>query len=124
MDDRRALGNTGEAIAAAHLVGLGYRIVAKQARTPFGELDLVAEDGEEVVFVEVKTRQDLTFGFPEESVTAQKLRHITSSAQHFLSARAWEARSYRIDVIAIVLPAHSPSQLTHLKAVDSDGALW
>ncbi len=124
MDERRALGNKGEAIAAAHLKSLGYTIMATQARTPFGELDLVAGDGEEIVFVEVKTRQSLAFGYPEESVTRSKLAHVAASAEAFLASRSWEARPYRIDVISIVLLPNMSPELTHLKAVDSGGALW
>lgn len=120
MDARRQFGDAGEGLAAAFLKGKGFRILERQVRTPpFGEIDLVCEDGDELVFAEVKTRQSDEFGYPEESVTRAKFRHMRSSAEAFLSARGWEDRFWRIDVIAIRIFLGRDPEIVHLKAVDT-----
>lgn len=119
MDARRAFGDAGEDLAAAHLAGLGLRVLDRQVRTAFGEVDLVCEDGDELVFVEVKTRQSDEFGYPEASVTPAKFRHMVASAEAVLSARGWEARFWRLDVVAIRLLPGTEPEIVHLKAVDT-----
>jgi putative endonuclease len=121
MDVRRSLGNEGESIAADYLRAKGYVVAARQHRTPFGEIDIVALDGKEVVFVEVKTRQDTTFGFPEEAVTPQKIAHVAAAGQAFLQERAWDDRPFRIDIIAILLPPGEDPKIEHLEGVDGPG---
>src|SRR5437899_12373319 len=69
-----SLGTSGEALAEDHLLGLGYRIVGRDVRTPLGQLDLVAMDGATLVFVEVKTRAGTRFGLPQEAVDRRKIR--------------------------------------------------
>lgn len=118
MDSRKSFGDAGEAFAAAHLARVGLRIIDRQVRTVFGEVDLVCEDGDEIVFVEVKTRQSDEFGYPEEAVTPSKFRHMVASAEAVLSERGWEKRFWRIDVVAIRLLPGADPEVTHLKAVD------
>lgn len=118
-DPRRAFGDAGENLAASFLARAGFSILDRQARTPFGEIDLVCEDGDELAFVEVKTRQSDEFGYPEESITPAKFRHMVASAEAFLAARGWENRLWRLDVVAIrVVPGTDP-EIVHLKAVDT-----
>ena len=62
------LGTEGEALAAEHLEGLGYRVLERDLKLPLGQIDLVALDGETLVFVEVKTRAGTSFGLPQEAV--------------------------------------------------------
>jgi putative endonuclease len=69
------LGKWGEQLAVEHLTGLGYQIIAVNHRTPFGEIDIIAQDGNELVFVEVKTRSSNALGNPEGSVTSKKHQH-------------------------------------------------
>ena len=115
--DLRSLGNKGERIAADFLKKKDYQIIAKQYRTRVGEIDLVAKDGEEVVFVEVKTITTKSFGHPEESVTEKKLMHIARTAELFLKEHAWEEKPFRIDVIAIFLDGESV-EIEHFESVD------
>lgn len=96
----------------------GMRVLDRQVRTAFGEVDLVCEDGDEVVFVEVKTRRSDEFGYPEEAVTPAKFRHMVASAEAVLSERGWEARFWRLDVVAIRLLPGADPEIVHLKAVD------
>ena len=102
----RTLGRWGEDRAAAHVEEHGYQIVARNYRTPFGELDLIIEKADVLVFVEVKTRSSLTFGQPEAAVTLKKQAHLVDAAQYFLQEKQWEERPWRIDVISIL---RSPS---------------
>ena len=119
MDERRRYGNQGEEDAARFLMTLGYEVIARQWRSPFGEIDLVCLDKaqSEIVFVEVKARQSLESGFPEDSVTPAKLRHLSASAECFLEERDWSERPYRFDVIAISTLPGEPYELVHLKGV-------
>ncbi len=97
----RLLGDRGEREAAAYLRRQGLRIVARNYRTPLGEIDLIARDGDTVVFVEVKTRRQ---GEPAEAVTPEKQRRLTLAALHFLKARGLLEYRSRFDVVAIVWP--------------------
>lgn len=116
VDVRRTMGNAAEDQAAAFLVSLGMRILAKQYRKQVGEVDIVALDREEIVFVEVKARKTRAFGYPEESVTARKLKKIAAVAEIFLREHDFLRRPYRIDVIAID-QSTDPVDIHHLIGV-------
>ena len=122
MDERRLFGNSGEQIAKHYLQKKGWQILHEQYRNRFGEIDLIAKDKEEYVFVEVKTRRSLENGYPEETVTAHKLRHIVAVAQEYLSTHSLHDVLFRIDVIAILLSSTSLPDIHHLMAVDMQGA--
>ena len=99
---RRAQGDAAENRACRHLEGSGFTIVERNYRTGGGEIDIVARDGDVLVFVEVRSREDADFGTPEESVTPAKRRRIVATARHYLSSvppSSW--REARFDVIAI-----------------------
>ena len=104
-------------MAARFLKKIGYKILAQQHRTKFGEIDLVARDGREIVFVEVKTRQTLEFGHPEEAVHPIKLAHMSAAGECYLQEKRWESRAHRYDVIAITWPEGQDPEIVHLKAV-------
>lgn len=117
MTSRLSLGRWGEATAAEYLSSLGYVILEHNARTPYGELDLIAKQGDGLVFVEVKTRASLSLGLPEISVTPTKQAHLLSSAQAYLQAHPELGEDWRIDVIAILrLPGKSP-QIEHFENI-------
>jgi len=98
------LGARGEEAAARHLRRLGYRIVARANRLKAGELDLVAVDGETVVFVEVKTRESAGMGQPWEAVDAAKQRRLTRAAVTFLKCHGLLESPARFDVVAVTWP--------------------
>jgi len=103
---KQRVGRWGETVAAYHLEMKGYRILARNVRTAWGEIDLVArQEGASpgcVVFVEVKTRTGQSFGLPEEAVDGRKLEHMFLSAEAFLQEHPeWIGLDWRIDVIAI-----------------------
>ncbi len=102
MPDRRQTGRAGEAEAAAYLSECGYRILARNYRTTAGEIDIVAEEGETLVFVEVKTRSGLGRGLPREAVDRGKIRRMTRAAYQYLAGQP-EERPCRFDVVEVVL---------------------
>jgi putative endonuclease len=97
----RLLGDRGEREAARYLRRQGLRVLTRGYRTPRGEIDLIARDGDTLVFVEVKTRRQ---GQPAEAITPAKQERLTLAALHFLKRyNLLEGRS-RFDVVAIVWP--------------------
>lgn len=101
-NNRRHLGQWGESVAAHHLQAKGYEIVERNWRCARGEIDLVAESGEELVFVEVKTRRGRAMGTPEEGLTTKKARKLQELAQLYLAEKDLDA-DWRIDLIAVEL---------------------
>ena len=103
-DRHLPLGRRGENAAARHLRRLGYLIVARGARDPIGEIDIVAVDSRVVVFVEVKTRASHDAGHPAEAVTEEKQRRMTRLALAYLKRHdLLECRS-RFDIVAVTWP--------------------
>jgi putative endonuclease len=98
----QSLGKEGERAAEKYLRGSGYKILARNFRTRFGEVDIVAMDGNCLVFVEVKTRSGSRYGLPEEAVTAAKQRHLIRAAQIYLNQKKVPNALWRIDVVALV----------------------
>lgn len=94
------LGPEGEEMALGYLKRLGYRIYERNYRTPFGEIDIIAGDGEIVVFVEVKTRANYGYGAPFESVTKTKREKIRKTALSYLKRLKAEPPA-RFDVLSI-----------------------
>jgi putative endonuclease len=101
-DPRHALGRRGEGLAAEALRRQGYRILATNVRTPYGELDLVARQGKWLVFVEVKARSSAAFGAPEEAVGPVKRRRLSKSALHWLTENGLSDAPARFDVVGIM----------------------
>ena len=100
---RRRIGALGEEIAANYLKRRGYLIRERNMRLGEGEIDIIAEKGEFLVFVEVRTRTGSSFGTPEESVTAQKRERLLTVAQAYIQAHEDLPPSWRIDVVAVEL---------------------
>ena len=103
MSARKELGARGEVLAADYLAGLGYRVLGRNHRTALGELDLVVQDGPELVFVEVKTRIGGRQVAPEESVSPAKVARLARLAEAYLVDRRREDAMWRIDVVAVLL---------------------
>ena len=114
------LGKYGEDIAAGHLREKGFKIISRNYKDKFGEIDIIARDSETVVFVEVKTRRSYNFGTPEEAVTNAKQRQIIRLARKYLVQYRLLDEPVRFDVIAIIIKADAP-EITHLvSAFDAD----
>lgn len=98
---RSALGAEGERAAKAYLKSNGFRILHENYSTPLGEIDLIAQEGAVVVFVEVKTRTSSEFGPPQASVTRHKQRQIVKVAELFLQRHRLSGAACRFDVVAV-----------------------
>jgi putative endonuclease len=105
---RVALGKTGEDLACRELERRGYAILARRYRLRMGEIDIVARDGETIVFVEVKAREGRAFGGAAEAVTATKRRRIVALASHYLTRHHLSNRPCRFDVVSIQMEAEQP----------------
>lgn len=117
MTSRQSLGRWGERIAAEYLSKCGYTILEHNARTPYGELDLIASQGDLLVFVEVKTRASRSLGPPEISVTAAKQTHLLSAAQSYLQDHPNLQYDWRIDVIAVLRLPGQKLQIEHFENI-------
>jgi len=95
------LGSSGEAVAVSYLKKQGYRIIDTNFRTDSGEIDVVAERNDVLVFVEVKARTSSSAGYPEDAVTNAKIRKIESAVRVYLRYHGGVDRAYRIDIIAV-----------------------
>jgi len=112
------LGISGEALAEDHLRGLGYEIVARDVRTPLGQLDLVVMDGKTLVFVEVKTRAGHGFGLPQEAVDAKKIRKLRQLGLYYLKMRPHRG-PVRFDVVGLTVSRGRLARVDHIKnAID------
>jgi putative endonuclease len=101
MSSTTEKGRDAEGRAEAHLRGLGYEIVERNARTEGGEIDLVAREGGDLVFVEVRSRADDPTGGPEETIGRFKQRRLARAAAAYLGERAPICTTCRFDVVAI-----------------------
>ncbi len=115
---RRARGAAGERLAAALLERGGCSILARNYRCPGGEVDIVADEAGEVVFIEVRTRRSGAMVGPEESVTGQKRERLLRAAEHYLQATDGADRPWRLDLVAIEMDARGRvSRLEHLRSI-------
>ena len=116
-DNRVATGRMGEEAAADYLANLGYRIIARNWRCRIGEIDLIADDGGTLVFVEVRARKNPTrFGTALEAVTPLKQRQVREVAAYYLALRkSAPSSSIRCDVVAVTFRADgSIAELRHI----------
>jgi len=97
-----ALGISGENLACDALARRGYAIIARRYRTRVGEIDIVAKDGDTLVFVEVKTRTSEDFGIPAEAVTWRKQRRIVTMARWYLTEKGLHGCLCRFDVVTVL----------------------
>ena len=99
--DRLHVGKLGEDLALKKLKKLGYRCIARNYRCPLGEMDLIARDGETLVFVEIKTRRDKSLGYAKEAVDKRKKRQLSKVALAYMKAEDCCDVKSRFDVVAI-----------------------
>ena len=102
VDRRQALGKSGEDLACEELTRRGYAILDRRFRTRCGELDIVAREGDVVVFVEVKARSGCNFGLPAESITWKKRQRLCAMAESYLLRKRLAGVPCRFDVVSIL----------------------
>lgn len=127
-DERHERGRRGEDEAARVLKKKGYKILERNFRGRFGEIDIVAKDGKSVVFVEVKTRSatDADYGTPGEAVGAKKRDRIIKAAQEWLRRCKDNDRQARFDVVEVIIREDGDGEegLTATIIEDAFGAEW
>ncbi|MED4750092.1 YraN family protein [Brevibacillus choshinensis] len=107
---RRALGQKGEEMAETFLNQNGYEILGRNIRTRRGEIDLIARDGDTLVFVEVRTRTSQAYGSAAESVTWRKRQKLRELAMDYLQNSLTFIPAFRFDVVAIHCPVRSEAR--------------
>ena len=95
----------GERVAASHLEAKGYQILERNWSTREGEIDLIASRGDQLIFVEVRSRHGRDLGTPEESITGRKATHVRAAAAAYVQAHPEAPPNLRIDVVALELDA-------------------
>ena len=111
-----SLGRWGETIAHDYLVDHGYKVIERNFRTEYGEIDLIAEQDGVIVFVEVKTRTGNQYGHPEGAITPEKTLHMVESAQAYVQKNPDLPGEWRLDVIAIRRRSSTKSpEITHFE---------
>ena len=100
---RKETGILGEKLAQDYLIKRGFRILENNYRCPHGEIDIVARDNDFLVFIEVRTKTNLEFGSPEESITSVKKERIRATAFHYQQSHDGLSPLWRLDVVAVEL---------------------
>ncbi len=106
--DSRQFGKMGESLAVGHLKKKGYRILARNYRNRFGEIDIIARHGETIVFVEVKARSSASFGTPKAAVDRNKQKKISMIALGYLKQNRSTDAKARFDVVCVDTRSSSP----------------
>ena len=106
---KRAVGEAAEKRALAFLEASGLRLVEANYYCRSGEVDLIMEEGEDLVFVEVRYRADTHSGHPFETIGQKKQRRIAAAARHYLTVRNVGERPIRFDTVAVIGPGDSPT---------------
>ena len=114
---RGALGRYGEQVAVAHLEAAGWAVLDRNWRCRWGELDVVARDGDCLVGVEVKTRRSTSCGHPLESLTPVRVARLRRLLALWLAAHDERAVHVRLDAVAVLRPASGPALVEHVRGI-------
>jgi putative endonuclease len=112
---KKGIGAWGEKIAAEWLAEHGYQIVGKNIRTPYGEIDIIAQQGDVTIFVEVKTLTSSREFFPEKNITLRKQQHMFNAAQYYSAEH--EIDHFQIDAIAVEGKPGNKPNITHFQNI-------
>lgn len=118
--ENKLKGNFGEDIACKFLEKNDYRILARNFNCYYGEIDIVASKKDEIIFIEVKTRCQTSFGMPVESIDKNKTTHIYNSAKYFLYKNNLLNINVRFDVVEILIYDSESHNINHLKNIICD----
>jgi putative endonuclease len=108
LNRKQKFGQKGEEIAVRHLKKEGYKIIATNYRNKLGEIDIIAQDKDTIVFAEVKTRRSVQFGNPKQAVTIQKQKKISMVALYYLKATGQSTARARFDVVGVISNRDKP----------------
>lgn len=110
-------GKLGEEIAKNFLEKKGYKILEQNYKTKYAEIDLIAQQGKELVFGEVRTKKGEMFGTPEESINRKKMVKLRKNALAYVARKGWKG-AYRIDAICLVLkPDNTLERIEHYENI-------
>ena len=112
----KKVGNIGERYAANYLQKKGYKVIARNFKVKVGEIDIIAQDGDTLVLVEVKTRNNTLYGQPEEAVNTKKIYRIQRAGEYFAQTHRGLPKKQRIEVIAIQLSGNQVESIKKLTA--------
>lgn len=107
-------GKSGEAAAAKYLKKNGYKILARNYRKTYGEIDIVAQKSENVAFIEVKTRKSDAFGTPAEFVTVQKQKKLIKAAYTYIQEHKLDAE-FTFDIVEVYTDGKKIKEINHIK---------
>ena len=110
---KKEIGAWGESVATDWLTEHGYQIIARNVRTPYGEIDIIAQQADVTIFVEVKTLTSSREFFPEKNITRKKQQHMFNAAQYY--AAEHEIDHFQIDAIAVEGKPGSKPTITHFE---------
>jgi putative endonuclease len=110
------IGASGEDIATEYVQKQGYTVLERNFRCKLGEIDIIAKDGAQMVFVEVKTRTSSLFGTPLEAITRKKLLSLVKSAEYYLLTNKL-GQNYRIDAVEIVMRKGQLNEVNQVKNI-------
>ena len=108
-------GRCGEELAVRYLIRQGYSIIARNYRVPCGEVDIIAQDKEVLVFIEVKTRTGSVYGFPADAVTFRKRQQISKTALVYIGQHKLSDSPARFDVVSVLLVQGSEPRIEVIK---------
>jgi putative endonuclease len=114
--ERQILGKKGEDLAAAYLEENGIRVLERNYHFMKAEIDIIAYNGRQIIFVEVKTRTRTYFGNPEEAVTKKKKESMYKAAEAWLYERKMDGAPVRFDIISVVLKSDSTPVINHFES--------
>ena len=122
FNNKQELGKAGEDVSCIYLEQIGYKIIERNFHCRQGEIDIIAKDKDEYVFIEVKTRSNIFFGRPKEAVNRPKQKHIYQSTRFYLYLHGLNNTFVRFDVIEVYF-FNNRYKLKHLKQVEIKGAI-
>jgi putative endonuclease len=113
MTDKIKRGNEGEQLAADFLIQKGFEIIQRNYRYKHSEIDLIIKKDNWLIFVEVKTRSSLAFGYPEEFVDREKVKKVLEGAEHYILKIDWQG-NVRYDIVSVIFNRGVP-EILHLE---------
>ena len=116
MSTKQEVGKLGEDLATKYLKCTGYRILERNFRGKQGEIDIIATQGKEIIFIEVKTRSSIEFGRPIEAITKNKQKHMYQTAKYYIHKTKQETKCIRFDVIEVYI-INGKIKVNHIKQI-------
>jgi putative endonuclease len=115
MSYKRNVGNLGENLAAEYLRSKGYQILERNWLCRYGELDIVAQEDEKLVFCEVKSIHGENLEGAFANLTSQKVKKVLKAVHYYLAAKNLEEMLWRFDAIAVVMPSNADALIEHVE---------